>query len=1390
MSTRHASLSADRIQLAASYVPKWVIATFQHDTEPLESNVTERIPGVLLHIALTELSSSQISLLNKLWLDPIATIAAKYGGDIVHFACDSVTVLWHWSDTASHTELRMAALCAQKISSRVCHKDAGNALEEAQCSCILKMGIAASEDVFIATIGGFQGTWRFLVAGNAIKDAKKAAREVERHGGIVVPQETWQYMHEFCSGTVLRSGRIAFSKVDRGFTAPRNISDLIPELPLENHGLVSLLAGHMPLPVKSLLEDNQLLLWLSVDKSAVRFVTVLMVHLPDFNMDWDTESLLQKVFLTFQTVVNHYHGYDFQNIVSDRGITIAGIFGAPPLVYEGHASRATLAAIELQQRLKSLNVTFTLSVSSGSTDYGTIGNRERRAYAFGGKVLSTCYRVAQCVPPLSIVCDSGCRTFLESTPHRLGDQVVLELLAPIKYLETMTLYVPSLVQQATHDATKRNPYVARKQELAFLLNKIMDPSSKNNHFLVEGDSGSGKTFLVQELGRRAQSLGFKVTSASCVPYEKDTPFFTAKVSFRAGLEDGAIYPGDKPEVSSVEEQFDLCGLSKENRALVMNVLYGTHIEGVGKINLENKLHMTREALHIIHDNIRHPFLAIYEDTQWMDEHTLQGFQRSLEVRNPNIFIVLTSRGNEVPTLFRDHFEKHPENRFKLGPLDEKAIRYVVCDHFRVRSLPKDLEPILSNSEGNPFHAIDLAQKLASEGLIRMNSRQCMAKALKCNSFNRTLFCEVAKESAVTVFDNMPPSLQSILEVASVLEIFNESSIRALCPSLGQFMGLQVEDLQERNIIENVVEENNSNSGMFVFCNVLWKEMVYSMMPSCRRETLHFLAAKWYEATFHENLSPYYNRIAMHYSKAGIDRRPQHKSVAIFYLEKASDQALQRFAFSEAVFFLTTLINLKKGTALSEEDFLKFARWEQDLGKVHAALGEYKLAIKYLEQALTILGQPLPSNSKGMNTFRIMMDVAFIKVKKSAEGNMQKLKQCIFCYEMLAECYYFEHDLLRATYCTVQIGKLVEKVGISGEMASFYANLAVLSSVWQLHSISERCFRTSQEVLGQVEDAAGIAHVSVRLALFKTSTGEMQTAINMCNRCIEAADIAGDRYNKAAAQGLLGFCELMFGRIEKCMQLFRESIEVTTSDLGVSLGKMLIVSCLMRLFRVKEAAMVLEEVDYSSDVSTGFVTTACLSSEALILTANGNKEKGILIAERVLGLINERIPHSPLTMITHENLSFLFCKLLLDGDGDEKIKLLYRKSIIAFKNFVKVHPIGKASYLLQYGRFEKMQNNHKQALAAFQGALNWLNEKKLVLPYYQGHIMLEIFKYTHDSDMNSQGCKLLDAIGVSMPVSSISFVSERRVSVALDEDFCRDFRSESREDPLGAWPSIT
>lgn len=148
---------------------------------------------------------------------------------------------------------------------------------------------------------------------------------------------------------------------------------------------------------------------------------------------------------------------------------------------------------------------------------------------------------------------------------------------------------------------------------------------------------------MEQLAKKVRESGVNTVVTACLPHEKMTPFFSAFNSFKGILDLGLLYPGPIPEHISPEEQLNIHHVPQEYQALLLEFLYQKP-SNFYHLNRENKIHMLREALHAVSDNVQHPYCVIYEDMQWVDEATLIGFQRSLEHPPRNIVVVITSRG--------------------------------------------------------------------------------------------------------------------------------------------------------------------------------------------------------------------------------------------------------------------------------------------------------------------------------------------------------------------------------------------------------------------------------------------------------------------------------------------------------------------------------------------------------------------------------------------------------------------------------------------------------------------------------------------------------------------------------------------------------------------------
>jgi ferric-dicitrate binding protein FerR (iron transport regulator) len=86
------------------------------------------------------------------------------------------------------------------------------------------------------------------------------------------------------------------------------------------------------------------------------------------------------------------------------------------------------------------------------------------------------------------------------------------------------------------------------------------------------------------------------------------------------------------------------------------------------------------------------------------------------------------------------------------------------------------------------------------------------------------------------------------------------------------------------------------------------------MLYAQRRQLHRLAAEWYERTCSKDLSPYYAHLAHHW------RQADDPAKAMYYLEKASQQAMQTGAYQEAERFLQESLELDAQSAVLSADF--------------------------------------------------------------------------------------------------------------------------------------------------------------------------------------------------------------------------------------------------------------------------------------------------------------------------------------------------------------------------------------------------------------------------------------------------------------------------------------
>ena len=187
--------------------------------------------------------------------------------------------------------------------------------------------------------------------------------------------------------------------------------------------------------------------------------------------------------------------------------------------------------------------------------------------------------------------------------------------------------------------------------------------------------------------------------------------------------------------------------------------------------------------------------------------------------------------------------------------------------------------------------------------------------------------------------------------------------------------------------EFIYEQPAFPDAEYTFKHALTQEVAYNAVLSERRKELHERAAQAIEEIFHSRLNEYCSELAYHYNRSGN----RHNAVKDLY--RAGQQALQRFAYAEAITQLTTALEMLKTLPDTPE------RVQQEL-TLHIALGASLGATKgwatpELESVYTRARQLCQQAGKTPQLFPVLWGLwAFYSVRAELETSYDLAHQLL------------------------------------------------------------------------------------------------------------------------------------------------------------------------------------------------------------------------------------------------------------------------------------------------------------------------------------------------------------------------------------------------------------
>lgn len=479
--------------------------------------------------------AEQVSIHLNHYFTQILSIIKSHGGDCVKFAGDALIVIFSnecidYLDQPGENHLktstsRRAVQCGMDLQKEV------GLYECNSVTLTLHIAVGAG-DIYAMYVGGVNDEWELLVTGSPFSQIAEAL-DMSKKGQVVVSKHTWALVKPYCSGKVVNpdseTGEMLIRKV-RYVHPPFFVSD--PPLPQQ---IAPYLLSYVPTCIMDRITEGEEQFLGENRVATVVFVNLIGLKLDD-EFSHDTTKP-QEVLTRMQRILSKNRGYRRQFLVDDKGSTFICVFGIPPFTGDNDAYRGVKTSLEFHKSLEMINVAHSIGIASGNVYVGSVGSTKRKEHAVVGDTVNTSARLSGkakkydgnvlCDAPTYEKCYMRCRMIPKGDIKVKGKDKYVNIYSPVQVKKMKwrkannTLSGTGVIGGA----------IGRDKETALFMKTLIQWSQTGDgHGVsVEGESGVGKSHLLQNFHQMCSLSGVKCVHGRAHGSERNTPFYIWRV---------------------------------------------------------------------------------------------------------------------------------------------------------------------------------------------------------------------------------------------------------------------------------------------------------------------------------------------------------------------------------------------------------------------------------------------------------------------------------------------------------------------------------------------------------------------------------------------------------------------------------------------------------------------------------------------------------------------------------------------------------------------------------------------------------------------------------------------------------------------------------------------
>jgi tetratricopeptide (TPR) repeat protein len=706
--------------------------------------------------------------------------------------------------------------------------------------------------------------------------------------------------------------------------------------------------------------------------------------------------------------------------------------------------------------------------------------------------------------------------------------------------------------------------------------------------LVEGESGVGKSRLLEEFAIQAELDGARVAWGRCVesdssayhPWREVLRVLVHYVEGTNGLMDqrlGGVLATLLPELwqrsymAQASPPADLAPRAAQQR---LN-------DGIAQV-LQSAAGLR-------------PTLIMIEDAHWADEATIELLRYLTQIPpQTGLQICLTFDPTLAPpshpltTLPHDRVQHIP-----LHNLDPGTTTDLVNSMLGMDRLDRVLvERVQQVTDGNVFFVQELVRSLAEDGVVLQ--RTISGWEVNHAALQRARLPEGISQVVWQRLRHLSPATLNVLQRAAIVgSVFWDGAVRYIspCPNEQVYSALH-EATQEEMVLERQASIFKDQRE-FLFSKSTVREVSYERVAEADRQAYHKCTADWLMARSSEQAAEQSGLIGKHLEAAG------EKEQAAIYLRRAGEQAVEQFANAEAVDYFSRALTLTPEADHSTRFALLLAREKvYDLQGMREAQLQDLAAMERLAGILEDDGRRAQVALRRSHLAFVTGDYTACTATARQAIDLAQATQDIEC-ELLGYLGWGRALSRQGNYEAAQARyeqglKRIREVETNGDRslalieANAWTNLGVSHWYQGDHGQASSYYERALHIYHEIDHPHGEASALNNLGLICLDQGDYATTRSYYEQAWRICHEIGDRRGEGIVLGNLGEILLKCGDYADAQSHYEKALHICRA-IGDRPGEAFALSSLSQLFHrqgddetaleySREALQVIEDVD--------------------------------------------------------------------------------------------------------------------------------------------------------------------------------------------------------------------